>query len=206
MKGLFTQRTACFKWMGLFAGAIILAIALANNLDSSKSLSLSVVEAPTAQVESLAGVNLDERDLAVQDRYGRRWIQYARVSRSDRSFRRMFIAADQVSLIEVGQPLPDNTLILMETWYTPASPGSVFIKQKLNGTWQYGSFSPAQPNYRVSDRGSCHSCHAPFPETDFTLTKPLLEAALQMQQLQTAHCDRAGRTPCAPEAYFPNSG
>jgi hypothetical protein len=53
--------------------------------------------------------------------------------------------------------------------------------------------------------GSCHSCHAPFPETDFTLTKPLLEAALQTRQVQTAYCDRAGRTPCGPTAYIPNT-
>lgn len=203
MRSLFTQRTPCFKWIGLFVSTIVLAIALANHLDSAEAPSPPVVESPSTQVESLAAVNLDERDLAVQNRYGRGWIQYAMVSRSDDSFRRMFIAADQVSRIEAGQPLPDNTLILMETWYTPASPGSVFIKQKLNESWQYGSFSPAQPNYQVSDRGSCHRCHAPFPETDFTLTKPLLEAALQSQQLQTAYCDRAGRSPCAPEAYLP---
>lgn len=49
--------------------------------------------------------------------------------------------------------------------------------------------------------GSCHSCHAPFPKTDFTLTKPLLEAALQTRQIQT----RAGRSPYDPEAYIPDA-
>ncbi|MGF1515641.1 MAG: hypothetical protein ACFB5Z_18345 [Elainellaceae cyanobacterium] len=43
------------------------------------------------------------------------------------------------------------------------------------------------------------------PETDFTLTKPLLEAALHRQQVQTAHCDRPGRSPCGPEVYLPET-
>ncbi|MGF1515640.1 MAG: hypothetical protein ACFB5Z_18340 [Elainellaceae cyanobacterium] len=67
------------------------------------------------------------------------------------------------SRIEAGQPLPDSTLILMETWYSRAAPSIVFIKQELNGRWQYGAFSPSAPDYRVSDRQSCHQCHAPFP-------------------------------------------
>ncbi|WP_088889678.1 hypothetical protein [Leptolyngbya ohadii] len=107
--------------------------------------------------------------------------------------------------IQPGEPLPDGTLIVMETWYSPENLGAVFVKQKRNGEWQYGSFSLDRPNCQMRFSGSCHSCHAPFPETDFTLTEPLLEAALQTRQVQTAHCDRPGRTPCNPEAYIPDA-
>ena len=190
--------------MGLLLSTGVFAIALAHSLDFSRSQVISVNDS-SRQVQSLAAQNLEESDFAVQKRYERRWIHYATVARSDDTFRQMFVEADAVERIEAGQPLPDETLILMESWYSPEAPSIVFIKQKLNGIWQYGSFNPAQPDYQVSDRSSCHSCHAPFPETDFTLTKPLLEAALQRQALQTAYCDLPGRSPCAPEAYLPNS-
>ncbi|NJN57841.1 MAG: cytochrome P460 family protein [Leptolyngbyaceae cyanobacterium SL_5_9] len=94
---------------------------------------------------------------------------------------------------------------MMETWYSPETVGTVFVKQKQDGEWLYGSFNPTQPDYQMSFSGSCHRCHAPFPETDFTLTKPLLEAALQAQQVQTALCDRPGRIPCEPATYVPHA-
>ena len=113
--------------------------------------------------------------------------------------------AEPSAAIKPGETLPDGTLLVMETWYSPENLETVFIKQKQNGEWQYGSFSPDRPDYQMRFSGSCHSCHAPFPETDFTLKKPLLEAALQTRQVQTAYCDRAGRTPCAPEVYIPDT-
>lgn len=204
MRGPLTNKAVFRKWIGLCLSAVVLAIALANTLDSSKSQVSPAVNAALS-VNPLAAVNANEPDLAVQERYNRRWIHYATVARSDDTFRQMFIEVDAVERIEAGQPLPDETLILMESWYSPEAPGVVFIKQKLNGIWQYGSFNLTEPDYQVSDRGSCHSCHAPFPETDFTLTKPLLEAALQRQVLQTAYCDRPGRSPCTPEVYHPNA-
>ncbi|MBD3886158.1 cytochrome P460 family protein [Phormidium tenue FACHB-886] len=130
---------------------------------------------------------------------------YATVSRSDGSFRQMFVDSDSIAAIRPGEPLPDGTLMVMETWYSPEDLGTVFVKQKQNGEWQYGSFSPDRPDYQMRFSGSCHSCHAPFPDTDFTFTKPLLEAALQTRQLQSAYCDRGGRTPCNPEVYSPNA-
>ena len=198
------QKASVFTWMGLFISATLLAIALAYGLNAFGG-SLSPAASSASSVESPALDSLDGPNFAIQERYGRHWRHYATVSRRDGSFRQMFIAADQAERVVPGQRLPEDTLILMESWYSPEAPGIVFIKQKVDGRWQYGSFSPGQPDYRVGDRGSCHSCHAPFPDTDFTLTKPLLEAALHTQQLQSAYCDLPGRSPCAPEAYFPNS-
>lgn len=190
--------------MGLFLSAVVLAIALSRSLDFSPSPVASVIDS-TLLGEPIAVQNDEAIEFAVQKRYGRRWLHYGTVTRSDDTFRQMFIEASAIDRIEAGQPLPDETFILMESWYSPEAPSIVFIKQKLNGIWQYGSFNPAQPNYQVSDRSSCHSCHAPFPETDFTLTKPLLEAALQQQARQTVYCDLPGRSPCAPAVYLPDS-
>lgn len=181
----------------LFVSAIGLAIALSRTLNSYRSTAYQISSAPTASAEAIAP------SWQPQSKYDRNLVHYATVSRSDGSFRQMFVEQDAVAAIEPGEPLPDNTLIVMETWYSPENIGTVFIKQKQEGEWLYGSFNPAQPNYQMSFSGSCHGCHVPFSATDFTLTKPLLEAALQTQQVQTAFCDRAGRTPCNPEAYVP---
>ncbi|MBD2260227.1 cytochrome P460 family protein [Pseudanabaena sp. FACHB-2040] len=198
------MRQKGFTLLALFIASVTLAIALTQGLNSSE-YGLLPVETPSTDVDLPADVRASGSDFVSEERYGRQWVHYGTVTRSDRSFREMFIAAENASQVKAGQPLPEGTLILMETWHAPESLGTVFIKQKRGGTWEYGSFSPAQPSYQVSLQNSCHSCHAPFPETDFTLTKPLLEAALQRQQVQVAYCDRAGRSPCTPESYLPGA-
>lgn len=184
------------KWLALFASAIGLAIALAHALNRPAPLAIS-----TAIVFEQATT----LPLQIQAKYDRQLAHYATVARADGSFRQMFIEQPVIDRIQPGTPLPDGTLIVMETWYSPTNVGTVFVKQKQNGDWQYGSFSPGQPNYQMRSGGSCHSCHAPFPETDFTLTKPLLDAALKTQRVQTSVCDRPGRTPCEAESYIPQS-
>lgn len=196
---LLTLKKRGWKWVVLFVSAIGLAIALSHTLNSYRSAVYQASSATTTSAEATAP------SWQAQLKYDRNLVHYATVSRSDRSFRQMFVEQDAIAAIQPGEPLPDNTLIVMETWYSPDSIGTVFTKQKQEGEWLYGSFNPAQPNYQMSFSGSCHRCHAPFSEADFTLTKPLLEVALQTQQVQTAFCDRAGRTPCEPEAYAPNA-
>lgn len=190
------------KWLVLLISAVGLAIVLAHTLNRSASLSVTASPPPPPAVT--ANQDAVSASLQPQVRYDRRLTHYATVSRSDGAFRQMFIDENSIATVQPGEPLPDGTLIVMETWYSPETVGTVFVKQKQQGEWQYGSFSPEQPDYRMDFSGNCHSCHAPFPDTDFTLTKPLLEAALRTQQVQTAFCDRPGRTPCEPETYIPN--
>lgn len=188
-----------FKWLIVFASTIGLAIALAHALNplQAPSIARSTHERPSV-------IPLSEpTPLQPQNKYGRQLVHYATVSRTDGSFRQMFVDEATIGSIQPGEPLPDGTLIVMETWYSAENVGTVFVKQKQSGEWQYGSFNPTQPDYQMGFSNSCHSCHAPFPETDFTLTKPLLEAALETQNRQSAVCDRPGRTPCDPETYIP---
>lgn len=185
--------------------AIVLAIVMSHTLHRSPSLSYRTSSLNQPSTEPSPTTNATVGEVEVQSKYDRPLAHYATVSRSDGSFRQMFVNEEAIAFIQPGEPLPDGTLLVMETWYSPENLGTVFVKQKQNGEWQYGSFSPNRPDYQMGFSGSCHSCHAPFPETDFTLTKPLLEAALQARQVQTAYCDRAGRTPCDPTSYIPNT-
>ena len=213
MRSFLVFRQHFLKWIVLFMSAIVLAIILSQNLTQSPSFSYRNISSNQPSTESSPITNATVDEVEVQSKYDRPLAHYATVSRSDGSFRQMFVNEETISkgtaepnaAIQPGKPLPNGTLIVMETWYSPENLGTVFVKQKQNGEWQYGSFSPDLPDYQMHFSGSCHSCHAPFPETDFTLTKPLLEAALQTRQVQTAHCDLAGRTPCAPEVYIPNT-
>lgn len=190
-----------WRWVVLFVSAIGLAIALSHTLNSYRfTAAYQTSSAPTESTEAIAPSSWQ-----TQLKYDRSLIHYATVSRSDGSFRQMFVEESAIAAIQPGEPLPDDTLIVMETWYSPETVGIVFVKQKQDGEWLYGSFNPAQPDYQMSFSGSCHRCHAPFLETDFTLTKPLLEAALQTRQVQTALCNRPGRTPCEPATYVPHA-
>lgn len=200
----FLFRKHLLTWVGLFVSVMVLAILLAHALNRSEFLFSSSSENPALTTVSDTVTNaIAPSSLQLQAKYERNLAHYATVSRSDGSFRRMFIDEHSFPFIQPGEPLPDGTLIVMETWYSPENVGTVFVKQKRNAQWQYGSFHPTRPDYQMRFRASCHRCHAPFPDTDFTLTKPLLEAALKTQQVQTADCDRPGRTPCAPQAYLP---
>jgi len=205
MERFLVFRHHFLKWIVLFLSAIALAITLFQNFTRSPSFSYRNTSLNQPSIESSPTTNATVDEVEVQSKYDRPLAHYATVSRSDGSFRQMFVNEEAIAAIQPGEPLPNGTLIVMETWYSPENLGTVFVKQKQNDEWQYGSFSPDRPDYQMRFNGSCHSCHAPFPETDFTLTKPLLEAALQTRQVQTAYCDRAGRTPCAPEAYLPNT-
>jgi hypothetical protein len=220
MHKLLHSKRHWLRWIFLFLGAVASAIILSHILNRPLSFTYRDVSSNPFSVSSNqlltdlpSSTNANSKEVQIQSKYDRNLAHYATVSRNDGSFRQMFVNSDAIpkgaaepnATIQPGKPLPDGTLLVMETWYSPENVGTVFVKQKQNGEWQYGSFSPDRPNYQMQFSGSCHSCHAPFPETDFTLTKPLLEAALQTRRVQTAYCDRAGRTPCNPEAYIPNA-
>lgn len=196
MRGVSTSKKRLLKWMVIFASNLVLGIALAQTLNTlARQPNYSVSPTPIAAIAQSV--------LQPQLKYGRTLAHYATVSRNDGSFRRMFIEETAIADIQPGKSLADGTLIVMETWYSPENLSTVFVKQKRNGKWEYSSFNPTVPNYQMSFSGSCHSCHAPFQKQDFTLTLPLLEAALKTRQVQTAYCDRPGRTPCEPKAYVP---
>ncbi len=140
--------------------------------------------------------------LVETDRYGETFITYAQVDRTNGTYRRMLTTPDVLAAARSGTPLPDGTRIFMESYYSPGQIGTVFHKQKVDGRWKYGSFSGQGPvDLTTRPQASCLSCHAQAAETDFTFTRPLLDAAPTVG-LSTVICDRGGRTPCDPAVYL----
>lgn len=135
------------------------------------------------------------------DRYGGTFIAYTQIDRTDGTYRRMLTTSDVLEAAEAGSPLPDGARILMETYYRPGELSTVFHKQKVDGRWEYGSFNGmGVVDLSTRPQASCLSCHARAAETDFTFTRPALDAALQFGEGRLT-CDRGGRNPCSLETY-----
>ena len=135
------------------------------------------------------------------ERYGDVFVTYAQVDRGDGSYRRMLTTADTLARSAAGEPLADGTRILMETYYRPGALSTVFHKQKVDGRWEYGSFN-GQGRVDLSTRpqASCLSCHAAAASTDFTFTRPSLDAAATLG-ISRLFCDHGGRRPCDLDVY-----
>ncbi|MEM8852307.1 MAG: cytochrome P460 family protein [Pseudomonadota bacterium] len=139
--------------------------------------------------------------LVETDRYGGTFLTYAQVDRPDGSYRRMLTTPDVIAAATAGAPLPDGTRILMETYYRPGEISTVFHAHKVDGAWQYGSFNGRRtPNLATRPQASCLSCHARAARTDFTFTRPSLDAAATMGLSQFT-CERGGRSPCDASVY-----
>ncbi|MEL7089957.1 MAG: hypothetical protein AAGL98_16190, partial [Planctomycetota bacterium] len=60
------------------------------------------------------------------DRYGETYVTYAQVDRPNGTYRRMLVTPETLVEMRPGEPLPDGTRILMESYYTPGEAGTVF--------------------------------------------------------------------------------
>lgn len=155
----------------------------------------------TVAAIAIGVVALASTSLPQTDRYGEIYVTYAQVDRPNGTYRRMLVTPETLAANRPSEPLPDGTRILMESYYAPGEVGTVFHKQKVAGSWQYGSFSgEGEPRFETRPQASCLSCHATAAATDFTFTRPSLDVASQ-NGLSHFVCDRGGRSPCAPHVY-----
>lgn len=162
-----------------------------------------MVRSVLALIASAIGISgLAATDLPQTDRYGETYVTYAQVDRPNGTYRRMLVTPKTLSQVRPGEPLADGTRILMESYYAPGEVGTVFHKQKVAGRWQYGSFSGEDAaRFDTRPQASCLSCHATAAKTDFTFTRPSLDAALQNGMSHFA-CENGGRTPCDQHVYI----
>lgn len=147
-------------------------------------------------VTAFAATSLPETD-----KYGDIYVTYAQVDRPNGTYRRMLVTPETLAMVRTGEPLPNGTRILMESYYSPGEVGTVFHKRKVDGQWQYGSFpGSAAPNFETRPQASCISCHATAKAKDFTFTRPSLEAA-SLHGLSRFTCNRRARSPCEAHVY-----
>ncbi|MEP2784989.1 MAG: hypothetical protein ABJP33_21540 [Pseudoruegeria sp.] len=175
-----------------------------NRMASQPKLRMVLIASGVAA--ALLSATAVAETLVETNRYGGTYIAYAQVHRPDGTYRRMLTTLDILEAAASGAPLPNGTHILMESYYAPGEIGTVFHKRKVDGKWQYGSFSgTGNIDLSTEPRVSCLSCHAQVVKTDFTFTHQLMEHALA-DGFSTVHCNRTGRTPCDAVTYRFGSG
>jgi hypothetical protein len=128
---------------------------------------------------------------------------YATVNRVDGTYRQMFINEQALQAWQVGNPLPEGTFIVMETYYSPNVESTNFTKQ-LNATdgFHYGSFSPNNPSFEVRQNMSCTQCHQASTDPNGTFTLPMLAQAIETGEVMQTLCNNSGRTPCDADTYL----
>lgn len=151
----------------------------------------------------LAAGLLPETDPPPAD-LGRTLVHYATIARDDGSFRRF--STDAAALSAPPGALPDGTRIAMETFYGPDKAATVFIKEKQDGKWLYGSFEPGAPDWTgMKAKTVCHACHIDAA-ADLTFTLPTIAAFASAGKPARFVCPRSGREPCEDAVYHPAPG
>ncbi len=153
-----------------------------------------VAAAPVLAAGALQDENPSLTDL------GKTLTHYATIARNDGSFRRFWV--DEPALKGMSaEALPDGTMIAMETFYGPQKPATVFIKQRQDGKWLYGSFEPGQPDWSgMKGKTVCHACHMDA-KADLTFTLPTLASFAASRLPLRLECPLPGREPCEDALY-----
>jgi hypothetical protein len=128
--------------------------------------------------------------------------QYARVERTDGTYRQMYLDERSLEVFARTNTLPDGAFIVMKTYYSPGVESTNFTKSRANGRWLYGSFSPQRPNFDTRPDASCQGCHQTATSSVAgTFTLPMLRRAVRDGRVAVTTCNRGGRTPCDPATY-----
>ncbi|MDJ0589094.1 MAG: cytochrome P460 family protein [Pleurocapsa sp. MO_226.B13] len=146
------------------------------------------------------------KSLDFPSNYQQDFVHYASVScPNSRIVRQMYANPLAVNAAKDNNPLPDGSVIVMETHsaksdangqLTPTRLNNVFIRAKQanfgreysanlrNGDWKYAWYSPTG-RLVSSSESSCLSCHTRVRARDYVFTLPDLVIAAQTNQLQS---------------------
>ncbi len=138
--------------------------------------------------------------------YQQDFVHYASVTcPNSRIVRQIYANNLAVNAARENNPLPDGSVILMETHsavadandrLTPSRLNNVFIREKRsnfgqehsanlrNGDWKYAWYSPTG-SLVSSSESSCLSCHTRVSDRDYVFTLPDLVTAAQTNKLQS---------------------
>lgn len=157
-------------------------------------------QATPSELTAITGDNW--QNLPQQIIEDRAFRHYATVSRTDGTYRQMFIDEIAIQGILEGTLMPENAFIIMETYYNPEQESTNFTKERKGNAWDYGSFSPGRPSFETGGNLTCSMCHRGADSAvNGTFTSAMLRAALQEGQVMTTTCDRGGRSPCDASVY-----
>jgi hypothetical protein len=130
------------------------------------------------------------------------FVRYARVDRTDGTYREMLADEATVAALRAGAPPADGATILMESFSRPGEIGTIFAKRRDGRRWLYGSFAPGEQLPEFRPRPQCSGCHRAADATDGTFTLPMLQRVAVTGALQRMHCSQSGRTPCSASVYL----
>ncbi|MGK7948227.1 MAG: cytochrome P460 family protein [Xenococcaceae cyanobacterium] len=138
--------------------------------------------------------------------YQQDFVHYASIAcPNSRIVRQMYANSLAMNAARENNPLPDGSVIVMETHsaiansngqLTPTRLNNVFIREKQsgfgrehsenlrNGNWKYAWYSPTG-NLVSSSESSCLSCHTRVSDRDYVFTLPDLVTAAQTNELQS---------------------
>jgi hypothetical protein len=133
------------------------------------------------------------------DNHSGGFTRYARVDRPDGTYRNMLV--DDVSLAELRQGRPAETMTILMESFSGGSLTSVFVKRREGGRWTYGSVRPGEDLKAFRPGPSCATCHRAAGAGEGTFTRPMLEGFVKTGSVRQTFCDRSGRSPCSPDVY-----
>ena len=146
------------------------------------------------------------KSLEFPSNYQQNFVHYASVAcPNSRIVRQMYANSIAMNAAKENNPLPDGSVIVMETYsaiadangrLTPTRLNNVFIREKQsgfgrehsetlrNGNWKYAWYSPTGSKVSSSE-SSCLSCHTRVRNRDYVFTLPDLVTAAQTNELQS---------------------
>lgn len=138
--------------------------------------------------------------------YQQDFVHYAAIAcPNSQIVRQIYANPIAINAAKESKPLPDGSLIVMETHsalpdpnnqLTPSRLNNIFIRQKQsgfgiehsenlrNGNWKYAWYSPTG-SLVSSSESSCLSCHTRVRARDYVFTLPELVKAAQTNRLQS---------------------
>lgn len=170
---------------------------LAGRPITAAIIALVVIGAALLAVAFASAAAQTAIDLVHRDGYTR----YARVERSDGTWREMFIANEALAELRATSALPDGATILMESYRPGGDLSSVFLSRTDGQRWTYGSISPGEPAQSARVASSCAGCHRLSQSGSAVFTWSMIERFIREGDTAVALCDRGGRSPCDADVY-----
>lgn len=158
--------------------------------------------------------------------YTTSFVHYATVDRIDGKSRNLYISPHALDALRAGDPLPERTFIVIETYFAETDAAGELIRDEQGrliqerldpdihasemrttwqiedrrttapGDWNFGAFTAGSGDVISKDINDCFSCHEAAAGRDFVFSLPMLNRYLQSGEVQYDFCLRPARAIC----------